>query len=378
MPNIMLEDVMQKFGMDAGMFGQFSGIYYISYSLMHLPMGIMLDRYGPKKVMSLSIVLTALGLLPLLFAVHPIYPIIGRFLIGMGSSAAILGVFKVVRLVFKEKQFSRMLGFSVTIGVLGAIYGGGPVAYMKQTLGYDAVIQIFALAGALLAFVTYLIIPDVKKTSESSVFSNIKEVLGNKTVIAICFLAGLMVGPLEGFADVWGSAFLSKVYGFENSLASSLPSLIFTGMCFGAPLLSMVAEKMKSYLGTIIICAAVMGCLFAAFIFYTVPPGLVSLSFLLVGVCSAYQILAIYKASTYVREEVAGLTTAVANMIIMIFGYVFHTIIGTVVKAFGGPGNSEALIYGVSVIPAALFIAGGGFIFLRSAKPEVSRQSTEA
>ena len=65
---------------------------------------------------------------------------------------------------------------------------------------------------------------------------------------------------------------------------------------------------------------------------------------MLVGICCAYQILAIYKASTYVREEVAGLTTAVANMIIMIFGYAFHATIGAVVNAMGGPNNSKALL----------------------------------
>ena len=56
---------------------------------MHLPIGIMLDRYGPRKVMTGCILLTIIGLLPLIFADHWIYPIIGRVLIGMGSSAAI-------------------------------------------------------------------------------------------------------------------------------------------------------------------------------------------------------------------------------------------------------------------------------------------------
>ena len=53
MPNIMMLDVMDKFHMDAITFGQFSGIYYIGYSVMHLPIGIMLDHYGPRKIMPL-------------------------------------------------------------------------------------------------------------------------------------------------------------------------------------------------------------------------------------------------------------------------------------------------------------------------------------
>lgn len=364
MPNIMLHDIMDKFGMDAATFGQFSGIYYISYSLMHLPMGIMLDRFGPKKVMTGSIFLTTIGLLSVVFTSHWICPIIGRFLIGLGSSAAILGLFKIVRMVFSEERFPRMLSFSVTIGLLGAIYGGGPVSYMCANLGYEAVIEIFAALGVVLACVTYALVPNIKSVSESSIFSNIKEVLKNKKVIGTCLFAGLMVGPLEGFADVWGSVFLKQVCGLDGALASSLPSMIFVGMCFGAPFLSFIAEKIGNYLVTIIGSAVLMASAFFLMLFGSVSPAILSLCFVLVGVCSAYQILAIYKASTYVREEVAGLTTACANMIIMIFGYAFHTAIGSLIQAFGGANVSSALLLGVSVVPVGLCLGGMGFILL--------------
>lgn len=364
MPNIMLNDIMQQFDIGAAAFGQFSGVYYIGYSLMHLPIGIMLDRYGPRKVMTSCIFLTVIGLAPLLFAEHWAYPIVGRFLIGLGSSAAILGVFKIIRMTFSEKQFPRMLSLSVTIGLIGAIYGGGPVSYMKELFGYQIVIQLLAVAGLALAAVTYWIVPNLKTTSQTTVVSDIKEVLSNQKVIWSCIFAGLMVGPLEGFADVWATVFFKQVYGFDETLASSIPSVIFIGMCFGAPVLSLIADRVKSYLGTIIGAGIVMAVSFTYLLFWHMTPGVLVVSFVLVGVSCAYQILAIYKASTYVREHVAGLTTAVANMIIMVFGYVFHAVIGTVVNMMGGPGESEALIYGVAVIPIALCLGASGFAFL--------------
>ncbi len=170
-----------------------------------------------------------------------------------------------------------------------------------------------------------------------------------------------MVGPLEGFADVWGTVFLKQVYGFDAALAASLPSMIFIGMCFGGPVLSLIADKVGSYLGTIIGAGIAMAIGFSLLLIGTLTSGALSLSFVIVGVCCAYQILAIYKASTYVREHVAGLTTAVANMIIMIFGYAFHTAIGEIVNAVGGPTAPQALVYGVTVIPIALCIGIAGF-----------------
>ncbi len=365
MPNIMLDNFIQQFHIDTAVFGQFSGIYYLGYSLMHLPIGIMLDRFGPRRVMAGCILLTVIGLLPIIFAERWVYPMIGRLLIGMGSSAAILGTFKIIRMAFKEQLFTRMLSFSVTIGLIGAIYGGGPVSYLCSTLGYQAVVQIFAFIGLLLAALTYFIVPEIEKGSHSSsIAADVKRVLGNRQIIALCLLSGLMVGPLEGFADVWGSAFIKRVYGFDATLASYLPSMIFIGMCFGAPLLSFIAEKTNNYLAVIIGAGLAMTLVFLALIAQQLDSNTMVFGFILVGVCCAYQILAIYKASTYLPEDYAGITTAIANMIIMSFGYGFHTTIGLLINNFGGPTKTTAFIYGLSVIPVTLALAVIGFFVL--------------
>jgi len=364
MPNIMIEDIMQQYQMDPALFGQYSGIYYIGYVGMHLPIGIMLDRIGPKKVMTGCMLLIVAGLLPVLISDNWVYPIMGRLLIGMGSSAAILGVFKIIRMSFAEKIFSRMLGFSVTIGLLGAIYGGGPVAQMCEALGYKAVIEIFAGVGVVLAGLTYLIVPEVKPTNEKSILSDIKTVFTNRYLLVVCFLAGLLVGPMEGFADVWGAEFLRQEYGFDAVVTGYLTSLIYVGMCFGGPALGFITEKTGRYLDSIIGAGIVMLTVFIALIAGLLSTSAMTIGFVLVGISCFYQVLAIYKASTYVPENVAGLATAVANMIIMSFGYVFHTIIGLVIDVSVEAGVTKAFAYGISVIPITLGVGVIGFLIL--------------
>lgn len=364
MPGIMLNDISQQFHIDATVFGQFSGVYYIGYSLMHLPIGIMLDRFGPKKILPLCILLTAMGLLPIIFSEHWIYPIIGRIITGIGSSAAILGAFKIIRMTFNVENFSRMLSFSVTIGLVGAIYGGEPVSYMCGIYGYKVVVEIFVAMGILLAGVTYFIVPHTIAKKHASVLVNIKTVFSNGKVIMLCCFAGLMLGPLEGFADVWGSDFLQQVYGLQASTAHYLPSMIFIGMCFGAPILSIIAEKSGHYFGTIIVAGAVMALTFIALVVGILTITTITIGFILVGICCAYQILAIYKASTYVTESLSGLTTALANMIIMSFGYAFHTVIGIVINTYGGTHVSRAFVYGIGIIPVTILIGVTGFIYL--------------
>ncbi|MES2504799.1 MAG: MFS transporter [Myxococcota bacterium] len=360
MPNIMMEDIMTKYQINATVFGQFSGFYYIGYALVHIPVGILLDRYGPKKTMPVFMVLTVIGMAPLAFSDFWLYPIIGRALVGIGSSSAILGVFKIIRMSFAEEKFAWMLSLSVTIGLSGTIYGGAPVQYLHEHFGFEKVIMFGMIMGIALSILTYFVLPKYEASdSEQSIVREVWTVFGNTKVIGICILAGLMVGPLEGFADVWGTTFLKNVYGIDATVAAGLPSMMYIGMMFGGPFLSFIAEKTQSYLGVVFACALMMAIAFVALLTTSMSTAVLSVLFFVVGMLCAYQILAIAYAATCVPKQVAGLTSAVANMIIMLFGYFFHTVIGKVIDAFSM--TAQGFVFGISVIPIALMIAAIGF-----------------
>ncbi|MCC8368847.1 MAG: MFS transporter [Rickettsia endosymbiont of Oxypoda opaca] len=307
--------------------------------------------------------LTVFGILPIVFAEHWLYPIIGRFFIGAGSSAAILGVFKVIRIVFIEKYFARMLSFSVTLGLIGAIYGSAPINYLYEAYGYQVVVQIIAILGVVLASTSYILIPHAPVIPSIGVVSSLKHIFTNSRVLLVCVLAGCMVGPLEGFADAWGSKFLKEIYNYDMSRAHYIISMIYIGMCC-APVLSLIAEKTDSYIGVIIGAGIIMMATFIILATKQFNMQVMIISFFIVGICCAYQILAIYKASTYVSENMVSLTTAVANMIIMSFGYIFHSTIGIIVKQYNDLGEDKSYIYGVSIIPFMLLIGISGFSIL--------------
>ena len=368
MPNVMFDDIMERFHIDISTFGQLTGVYYLGYSLIHLPLGLMFDRYGPKKIMPIFIIMTVIGMMPFVWSDIWIYPVIGRALIGVGSSAAILALFKVIKIGFREEHFSRMLSLAVTIGLIGAIYGGGPLNYMKQQLGFNNLVYILMVTGLIVAVIAFLVVPPYLHTKrELTVMQEIIGVFRNYKVIAVCILSGLMVGPLEGFADVWGTSFLKVVYGLNENVAASLPSLIFVGMCFGAPILSAIAERTGRYFATIITSAILMGCGFIAIISGAIPILVLSAVFVVIGVLCSYQIIAIYKVSTFADKQSTGLATAAANMIIMLFGYGFHSVIGKVISLTNtsvGGYTAESFEYGIAVIPVTLFVAAFGFIII--------------
>ena len=376
-PSVLMSNIMQKFGIDAVDFGSFSGIYYLGYALMHIPIGLMLDRLPVKWVISGSIFVSVVGILPLTLSDSWGLSVLGRFMVGAGSSGAILSVFKITRLYFNEQWFSRLLGLSVTIGVLGGLYGSTPVDKLNQQFGWENVLLIFFAVGAFISLAILIFAPrhnvQADDINHDNIWQELKTVLSNRRVLLTAFFAALMVGPLEGFADVWAVSFLETVYGFDRVVATSLPPLIYFGMCVGSPLLAAMAEKFKAYYEVTILCAIGMAIIFVIFILTQPSATMIGIIFFLIGLMSAYQVLAIYMNSKNTDERYSGLVTALTNMIIMGFGSFFHYVISRVMNIFWDGKivdnlaiyEPTAYINGIMVIPVTLMIAFVGFIVLR-------------
>lgn len=385
LPNVMMTELLERFQIDASLFGQYSGFFYLGYAGMHIPVGILLDKYGPKWILPLCMILAVVGITPLLYAQHWIYPGIGRIFIGMGSAAAILGVFKIIRMFFPEEKFTFILGCSVTVGLLGAMYGGQPINYLIHTFGSETVLQFIIIVGIVLAAATFWAIPaqSVVDTQQGWVAS-VKEILTHPQIILVCLCAGFMVGPLEGFVDVWGKEYLKIAYKLDDNIAASLPSLVYLGMCFGSPILSWITEKTNAYFGFIILSGVVMMASFILLLSGQLPVSLLPVMFIIIGIFCAYQILAIYKASTYSGKQLVGLTTACANMVIMAFGYLFNSFIGQVMTSlWDGTTIADVPTYdahtytiALLVIPIGLVIGVLGFIGLAASKKPSELAST--
>lgn len=144
-------------------------------------------------------------------------------------------------------------------------------------------------------------------------------------------------------------------------------------MCVGSPLLAAIAEKFKAYYEVVIASAFGMALLFTIILIMHPPPLLIGILFFMIGMLSAYQVLAVYMNSINADVRYSGLVTAITNMIIMSFGSIFHFLISRTMNLFWNGKIVDNLaiyeplsyIYGTSVIPVTLIIAFFGFLVLR-------------
>lgn len=372
LPNIIMPDIMNKYSIGATEFSSFAGMYYVGYVIVHIPIGILLSRLGARTVLPVCIALTSIGLVPLAYFDNWIAVVIGRALTGVGSSAAIVGALQIFRIIYPDK-FSRMLGIMVSLGLITVVYAGSPIANVIALLGIDTTTKVLLYSGIALAVFTYLLMPtSAEETSGSSILVDIKATLGNPKIITASLLAGFMVGPLEGFADAWGSAFMLTVYNIEKSVADSITLSVFLGMCVGSIILPYIADKTRMYFGVTIASGIAMLLCFIHILSRDANADTLYYTCMFSGVFCAYQVVIISKIATFVSEERSGVAAAIANMIIMAFGLVFHKFIGITldwqwdgqmiqgVKSYG----AEAFVNSISIIPAAITIAVIGFIMM--------------
>jgi MFS family permease len=372
LPNVVMPDLIRKFdGLDASSFGQFAGIYYIAYAGLHIPMGIWLDKKGPRFVIPFCILCTVLGTMPLIVSESWLVICLGRALVGFGSSAAILGLFKIIHLGFPENRFSILLGVGATMSLLIPV----PLSYVFNALGYKTLITYIVYAGIVLAAISIVVMPKVEhsKKNKSNIVDDLKSIWSRKMILIIGILGGLMIGPLEGFTDVWGASFFATIYGFPQVKAAFLPSLILVGMSIGTIIIPIIANRTKQYYNILIVSAFAMASLFMLVYFLNMPEIFIKIILFAIGIFCAYQVIVIYKAITYASENLVGLSSSIVNMMMMAFGYFFHTVIGKILhvtwngKMVDGVMmyNKESYLYALSVIPIGLICGGIGFIVVK-------------
>ena len=374
-PNVIMQDIMDKYHVGADEIGYFAGIYYIGYVAMHIPMGIIMEQFNVKKVMPIFVFLTVLGFVPLVYSDNFMLTTYGRLLIGLFSAGTTVGAFKMLRLTFSEEKFPRMLGWMVTIGFVGAVFGSGPLTALVDYLGLVNALNYILGLGLILTVLSYFALPNTKPAqsfSFTAIKDDFKYLVSNKTVLFVSSLGGLMIGPMEGFADAWSSPYLRTVYQLTNQEAGDVTLYAYIGMAMGLMIMGYIFEKTKSYYGLIIVSAiSMLGCFTVMLMGVVENIYILKTTFLIMGFFCSYQILIVSKSIALSIAKYATFIAAAANMIMMGFGYFFHVGIGKIlhnswdgvlINDMGSPiYSAESFSRAFVALPVSLMVAIVGF-----------------
>lgn len=345
-PGMMANDLMASFHIDACTLGFISGFYYYAYSSFQVPGGAFLDKFKPRRVITVAILVCSTGTLLFSMADSIYIAALGRALIGAGSALGFLSCFKIASLWFPAHRLSLMVGITLTAGTLGPKIANDPLIWLIDTYGWRHTLGVFAFVGFFLAAMAWLIIRDtpppalekeiLKSHGDSrrhipagTLLGSVKEVLRKPQSWLIAFYGFLMYIPLSAFTDLWGPSFLMARYGVDNSTATGINSALYIGVAIGSPLFSFLCNKIKAYRPTIFI-SAFFSLVMLSLVFFMppMPLWLLTSCLILAGFALGGQFLAFSMASAINPLSATGTAGGFQNMICMLSGVLFQPLLG--------------------------------------------------
>ena len=362
-------------GLTGGGLGLLSSMYYLAYAPMQIIVGVMTDRFGPKRVLTFAILLCVFGTY-LFGATSNIYvAACGRFLVGVGSSFAFVGVLKLAAMWLPEKYFALFTGITTALGMLGGMIGDVGMTWMVNHLGWHRVISVSIATGMVLIPIFYFFVHE-KIIHETARYKNKKTIiaylkgffhlLANRDVVIAGLIGCLLYLSLSAFAEMWGIPFLQRAMPHHKLVASTINSMVFLGWFCGAPLNGWLSGVFNTR-RLLLIVGSLMGA--AIFVFILLSPNLSPLLMgallFLFGIFSSVQVLCFAIARDFVTVKLAGTAAGVINMLVMISGMLLQPIISHMLDwSWSGLVYNGLRIYSVNdyriamlVIPTAYLIS---------------------
>ncbi len=365
-PSVMIEPLMAEFQVGGALLGTLSGLYFYTYAILQAPAGLAMDRWGPRRALTIAAFVTAAGCA--LFAAAPNIEVayLGRLLIGGGVAFAFLGSLVLASAWFPPRRFAVFSGLGMGVGLLGGIAGQAPVALAVENAGWRETMMILAAAALALAAAMWLVIRDGPRSRPArapsgggeSVLRGLWTVVRRSQTLYIAFFSGLMSSPMLAFGALWGVPYTMQAYGLSKVEAASVMAPILFGFTAGAPAWGWLSDRIGRRKPPML-AGAVTG--FASVIAAIYIPGLplTVYSILLFFVGFGGACMAVSYAAA--REHSAGGGTGAAlgfvNMCSVLGGAVFQPLLGWLLDLqWDGTLAAGARAYAVEAYRNAFFV----------------------
>jgi predicted MFS family arabinose efflux permease len=259
---VLAPDLASDLGVGPSELGLLTAAYFITFAAFQLPLGVLLDRYGPRKIEAFLLIFAAIGAFIFSRAQSVSGLVVGRALIGFGVSACLMAAFKAYVLWFRRQQLPLINGFQMAAGGFGALTATAPVEAALGVTDWRGVFFILALITLAIAAAVYFVVPEKKIEANSG---SIKDQL-NGIVTVFSSLTFWRIAPVTVMSQtaflaiqgLWSGPWLRDVAGFERAAIAHVLLTIAVAMVAGFIFMGAVAERL-SRIGIKPIAVAVTG-----------------------------------------------------------------------------------------------------------------------
>jgi MFS family permease len=328
-PSVMIGELEHTLSLDAAQLGKLTSAYFVTYLLLQVPVGWLLDRYGPRLVLTISMILSMGGMIWFGYASSLGSATAARIGLGVAGAPAFPAAALVAARWFPARRFALMLGLTESFTLLGGVVADIGLPQLLKILGRGHSGLVLGGVSLVLAIACALFIRDHPERDSAKHHDavdahdpgeSILHTILNARVWLAALHGGLFFGVVAAFGGLWAVPFLHARLEIVEDSAMLLLAVLFLSGVVGAPLLGLASAKPRWRAPVLLVASIICTGSIAAVVY--APGGIVLIAILLgvLGfVSGAYAI-----DLAFVREAVSGrrrgLAMGMANLIFGIVG----------------------------------------------------------
>ncbi|MHC1605672.1 MAG: MFS transporter [Candidatus Methanofastidiosia archaeon] len=281
-------EIQKTFAIGPTEFGVLGAAYFYIYALMQLPSGLLADRVGARKTITVSIFIAGIG--TLLFGTAKDFSVlvVSRVFVGFGMAFVAVPTLKIISTWFRNREFATINGIWMAIGNMGAVAAMGPLAFLFTISGWRFAFIIISAITFILCVLNFIIVRDtpqdmglpplnenMKKESHNStslnnghLFKSLEVIIKEKHFWIVTIWMCVIYGTIMGFQGLWAVPYLIERYGISKVMAANLISMFSMGIIFGCPIVGLLSDKvLKSRKKIILLGSALYALCWAMMVF---------------------------------------------------------------------------------------------------------------
>jgi MFS family permease len=331
---VMAAPLAAELGLGADDLGLLTSVYFLTFAAAQIPIGVLLDRYGPRRVQSVLLVIAAIGSTLFAVSAHFWMLLVGRALIGLGVASAMTAGLKALILWFPGERVPVLNGLMVMLGALGAVTATLPADLLLDWIGWRELFGLFAGLTTVSAVMIYLVVPEATRVASGAVPLGLRKVYADPHFWRVAPLSASCIGTAWALQGLWAAQWLKDVEGLDRAGVVIHLFAMAVALSLGAILLGVAADLLRrrgvgpgSLLG--VVAAVFIATQFALILRLPLPS---YLQWAVVAAVGAATVLSFAILAEYFPKQLAGRANGALNLFHIAAAFVVQYTTGLVLQ----------------------------------------------
>lgn len=337
---VVAPDLVRDVGVTASELGLLTAAYLLSFSLFQIPLGILLDRYGPRRVQACLVALGAVGAVIFGLGQSGLALLVGRTIIGLAFSGGLMAAFKAVVLWVPEQRRPIANSVVMSIGAIGLLVATTPLELAVQAIGWRQVFFWIAGFTLLVAAIIFFVVPEREAPRrEASLRNELAEVAGicrDRVFLAIVPLLAIATGVHVSIQTLWAGPWARDVAGLDRTGVANRLFIMAAAFFAGILITGWIADRLaRRGVSLLKVMLAFLFVFFAAQLVIILEIKSLELAaWTVFGMTGQVSVLAFPWLSSYYGAQRSGRANSGINLPMFLMAFVFQYAVGMVIDRY--------------------------------------------